>query len=81
MRTHQDVTTDLVAAHEVRMSQFHHTGCDCDCHFDLDMDFHSGIESDVHSDFRFLSESGLVSEKKKKIIANLLLMQKQHRTQ
>ena len=53
MRTHKDMTTISVATHEVTMSQFHHTGWECDCDFDLDINFHSDIESDVHSDSGF----------------------------
>ena len=61
MRRHQCVTTFSVATPEVKMSQFHHTGCDFD--FDLDINFHSDIESDVHCNFRFLSENAVTQKK------------------
>ena len=53
MQTNQDVTTMSVDTNEVSVFECHPTGCECDCHCVLDVDFHSDVESDVHSDSGF----------------------------
>ena len=53
MQTHQDKTAISVDTNEVPMSKVHPTGCHWDCHCVLDVDFHSHVESDVHSDSDF----------------------------